>query len=90
MTLTAEEVIRLNKEYTLFEWNMQGGFTPMPIDHAKGVYFWTTDGKRYLDFNSQLMSVNIGHGDERVIRAYLRLATAPPPPAGSTRRCRRP
>ncbi|MFN3704664.1 MAG: aminotransferase class III-fold pyridoxal phosphate-dependent enzyme [Thermoflexales bacterium] len=69
MTLSAEEVIRLNKEYTLFEWSAQGGYVPMPIERAKGVYFWTTDGKRYLDFNSQLMSVNIGHGDERVIKA---------------------
>src|SRR5437867_3033088 len=36
---------------------------------AKGVFFWDVAGKRYFDFNSQLMSVNIGHGDERVIRA---------------------
>ena len=36
---------------------------------AKGVYFWTPDGKRYLDFNSQLMCVNIGHADPRVIKA---------------------
>jgi taurine--2-oxoglutarate transaminase len=74
MSLTAEEVIRLNKEYTLFEWNKQRDFVPMPIERAKGVYFWTTDGKRYLDFNSQLMSVNIGHGDERVIRAICEQA----------------
>jgi taurine--2-oxoglutarate transaminase len=33
------------------------------------VCFFTPDGKRYLDFNSQLMSVNIGHGDRRVIQA---------------------
>jgi taurine--2-oxoglutarate transaminase len=36
---------------------------------AKGIYFWTPEGKRFIDFNSQLMCVNIGHGDERVIRA---------------------
>jgi taurine--2-oxoglutarate transaminase len=74
MGLSAQEVIRLNKDYTLFEWSAQGGFAPTPIDHARGVYFWTTDGKRYLDFNSQLMSVNIGHGDERVIQAICRQA----------------
>ncbi len=67
--LGAEEVIRLNKEYTLFEWSSQAGYSPLPIDHAKGSVFWTTDGRRFLDFNSQLMSVNIGHGDERVITA---------------------
>jgi taurine---2-oxoglutarate transaminase len=69
MSLSTEEVIRLNKEYTMFEWSMQGGYAPWPVDHAKGVYVWDTNGKRYLDFNSQLMSVNIGHGDQRVINA---------------------
>jgi len=42
---------------------------PLVIDRAKGIYFWDADGKRYMDFNSQLMCVNIGHGDERVIKA---------------------
>jgi taurine--2-oxoglutarate transaminase len=36
---------------------------------GKGVYFWDANGKRYFDLNSQLMCVNIGHGDERVIKA---------------------
>jgi len=71
MSLSAEEVVRLNKEYTMFEWSMQGGFTPIPAAKAKGVYFWDTNGKRYLDFNSQLMSVNIGHGNERVKQAII-------------------
>ena len=69
MSLSTEEIIGLNKEYTMFEWSMQGGYAPWPVDHAKGVYVWDTNGKRYLDFNSQLMSVNIGHGDQRVIKA---------------------
>ncbi|MBI3914233.1 MAG: aminotransferase class III-fold pyridoxal phosphate-dependent enzyme [Chloroflexi bacterium] len=69
MPLTADEIIRLNKEYTLFEWNAQAAYQPIPIERAKGVYFWDARGKRYLDFNSQLMNVNIGHGDARVIRA---------------------
>lgn len=69
MALSTDEIVRLNKEYTLFEWNAQGGYQPIPVDHAQGVYFWDTTGKRYLDFNSTLMNVNIGHGDARVIRA---------------------
>jgi len=82
MALSTEEIVRLNKEYTLFEWNPQGGYAPLPIDRASGVYFWDTDGKRYLDFNSQLMSVNIGHGDPRIAAAVTaqmeRLAYANP------------
>ncbi len=68
-TLSAEEVVALSKQYTLYEWSAQSHVDPIPVDHAQGVYFYTPDGKRYLDFNSQLMSVNIGHGDQRVIEA---------------------
>jgi taurine--2-oxoglutarate transaminase len=67
--LSAAEIVRLNKEYTLFEWSAQAAFNPIPVTRAQGVYFWDADGKRYIDFNSQLMNVNIGHGDERVIKA---------------------
>ncbi len=74
MSLSEQEVIQLNKDYTLFEWNAQGGYSPLPIDHAKGVHFWTTGGKRFIDFNSQLMSVNLGHGDARVIKAIQQQA----------------
>jgi len=68
-TLTAEDVVSLAKRHTLFDWSVQSAVDPLPVERAKGVHFWTTDGRRYLDFNSQLMCVNIGHGDERVARA---------------------
>lgn len=74
MTMSNSDMIRLNKEYTLFEWNAQAAFNPIPVARAKGVYFWDAEGKRYIDMNSQLMSVNIGHGDERVIRAIQKQA----------------
>src|SRR5437667_7596976 len=68
-TMTGEEMIALSKKHTLFEWAAQSNVDPIPVARAKGIYFWTPEGKRYIDFNSQLMCVNIGHGDERVIRA---------------------
>ena len=71
MALSAQEIIDKSREYTLFEWSMQGGYTPLTADHAEGVYFWTSDGKRFIDFNSQLMSVNIGHGNKRVKQAIV-------------------
>ncbi len=67
--MTSEEIVALSKKHTLFEWAVQGAVDPIPVARAKGIYFWTPDGKRFIDFNSQLMSVNIGHGDERVIAA---------------------
>ncbi|HUK34932.1 MAG TPA: aminotransferase class III-fold pyridoxal phosphate-dependent enzyme, partial [Vicinamibacterales bacterium] len=76
--MTSEEIIRLAKKHTIFEWSPQGTFDPLPIARAKGVYFWTPEGKRYLDFNSQLMCVNIGHADERVVRAIQEQAAVLP------------
>jgi len=67
--MTGEEMITLAKKHTLYEWSAQSKVDPIPVAKAKGVYFWTPEGKRFLDFNSQLMSVNIGHGDPRVISA---------------------
>jgi len=72
MPLSADEVVELSKRYTLYDWSAQSKILPMPVDHAEGVYFFTTDGTRYLDFNSQLMGVNIGHGDKRVIDAIAK------------------
>jgi taurine--2-oxoglutarate transaminase len=67
--LSAEEIVQLCKRHTIFEWSAQSSVAPLTMAKAKGVFFWDANGKRYLDFNSQLMSVNIGHSDERVIRA---------------------
>jgi taurine--2-oxoglutarate transaminase len=67
--ISGEEIVALSKKHTLFEWSAQSRVDPIPVARAKGIYFWTPDGKRFIDFNSQLMCVNIGHGDERVVRA---------------------
>ncbi len=68
-SMTSEELVALSKQYTLYEWSAQSAVDPIPVERAEGVYFYSPDGKRYLDFNSQLMSVNIGHGDKRVVAA---------------------
>src|SRR6478735_9287465 len=68
---TSEEIVALSREHTFFSWSVQGALDPIAIDHAEGVYLYTPEGRRILDFNSQLMSVNIGHGDRRVIDAIM-------------------
>jgi taurine--2-oxoglutarate transaminase len=68
-TMSDREIVDLCRRHTLFEWSAQGSVDPIPMARSKGVYFWTPEGKRYLDFNSQLMCVNAGHGDERIVRA---------------------
>jgi taurine--2-oxoglutarate transaminase len=72
--MTAEEIVRLSRQHTFFSWSIQGAVDPIAIDHADGVYLFTPDGQRILDFNSQLMSVNIGHGDRRVVDAITEQA----------------
>jgi taurine--2-oxoglutarate transaminase len=73
-SMTSEEIVALSREHTFFSWSIQGAVDPIAIDHAEGVYLYTPEGKRILDFNSQLMSVNIGHGDRRVIDAIAQQA----------------
>ena len=72
--MTSEEIVALARKHTIFEWTAQGAVDPIPVARAKGVYFWTPDGKRYIDFNSQLMCVNIGHSDPRVVKAIAEQA----------------
>lgn len=69
VAMSGEQIVALSRQHTIFEWSAQSKVDPIPVARAKGIYFWTPEGKRYIDFNSQLMCVNIGHGDERVVRA---------------------
>src|SRR6266699_2784243 len=68
-TMTVQQIVDLCRRHTIFEWSAQAAVEPIPVARAKGIYFWTPEGKRFIDFNSQLMCLNIGHGDERVVRA---------------------
>lgn len=67
--LPDNEILPLSKEHVFWTWSAQAKVNPIAIKRAKGVYFWDVDDKRYLDFNSMTMCVNIGHGDERIIKA---------------------
>jgi len=76
--LPDSDILPLSLEHSFWTWSAQGKVAPIPVKTAKGVYFWDVDGKRYLDFNSMTMCVNIGHGDERVINAIIEQARALP------------
>lgn len=67
----AQEIIQDNLDYTLFSWSKQKGIAPIAVKYAKGVYLYDYDGKRYLDFSSGLMNVNIGHGHPRIAQAVM-------------------
>lgn len=67
-----KEIIQDNLDYTLFSWSKQKGINPIAVKYGKGVYLYDYDGKRYIDFSSGLMNVNIGHGDQRITDAVLK------------------
>lgn len=64
-----DNIIKNNLDYTLFSWAKQSGLNPINASHAKGCYIYDRDGKKYIDFSSQLMNVNIGHGNQRITKA---------------------
>ena len=67
--LSSKQIVDMNKEYTFFSWSVQGQIDPIPVVRAEGVYFWDADGKRYLDFASQLVNTNVGHQHPKVVKA---------------------
>jgi taurine--2-oxoglutarate transaminase len=67
-----DQIIKENLDYTLFSWSKQSGLNPINVSHAKGSYVFDRDGKKYLDFSSQLMNVNIGHGNQRITEAVAK------------------
>ena len=72
MAMSTEQMIDLCKKHTMYTWSAGDQVAPLPIARAEGVYLWTTTGQKILDFNSQLMSVLIGHGHPKVIAAMKR------------------
>jgi taurine--2-oxoglutarate transaminase len=66
-----KEIIQDNLDYTLFSWSKQKGIAPIAVKYGEGVYLYDYDGRRYLDFSSGLMNVNIGHGNQRVTHAVM-------------------
>ena len=86
--MNTQEMIDLCKRHTIYTWSAGKDVSPLPIARAEGVYIYTPEGQKILDFNSQLMSVLIGHGHPKVIAAmkkqldelifvYPQTATAP-------------
>jgi len=74
--LSSQGIVDQNREYTFFSWSVQAATNPIPMTAAQGIYFWDADGKRYIDFSSQLMNMNIGHQHPKVIRAIQDQAAA--------------
>lgn len=68
------EILPLALKHNFWTWSAQKKIKPISIKSSSGVYFWDVNGKRYLDFNSMVMCVNIGHGNKHVIEAIVEQA----------------
>lgn len=83
------EVLAMDRAHVFHSWSAQGNLAPLAIARAEGSCFWDFDGKRYLDFSSQLVNVNIGHQHPRVTAAIAeqaaKLATVAPQHANEAR-----
>ena len=66
------EIIQNSMDHTLFSWSKQKGIAPIAVKNAEGIYLYDYDGKRYIDFSSGLMNVNIGHGNQRITQAVIK------------------
>jgi len=73
---------QLDHEHVFHSWSAQDLISPLPIASARGSHFTDYEGKRYLDFTSQLVNVNIGHQHPRLVAAIQeqagRLCTVAP------------
>ncbi|MBS1632249.1 MAG: aminotransferase class III-fold pyridoxal phosphate-dependent enzyme [Bacteroidetes bacterium] len=67
-----QDIVRDNQDYTIFSWSKQKGTNPIAVKYGEGVYLYDYDGKKYIDFSSGLMNINIGHGDQRVTNAVVK------------------
>jgi taurine---2-oxoglutarate transaminase len=85
----AERVLADDRAYLIHSWSVQSALKPLAVAGAEGRYFWDYDGKRYLDFASQLVNVSIGHQHPRVVQAIKDqadvLCTIGPPMANDKR-----
>ncbi len=72
--MDTREMIDACLDHSLYSWSATGAVDPLPIVSAKGVWLYGPSGERMLDFNSQLMSVNIGHSHPKVVQAMKEAA----------------
>ena len=71
-----EQVRRDDRAHVFHSWSAQAQIDPLPIARASGSHFWDYQGKKYLDFSSQLVNVNIGYQHPRLVAAIQEYAAS--------------
>lgn len=65
----ASEAARNDRRHVLHPWSAIDGPAPIVVTRADGAFFHDEDGKRWLDFSSQLVNANVGHQHPKLIAA---------------------
>jgi len=58
-----KQIKEMDRSHVIYSWAAQKNVNPIIMDHAEGIYQWDTDGKKYIDFCSGLLNINIGHNE---------------------------
>jgi len=67
--LSSEWIVDAHRKHVITSWSTQGNVDPMHVVGGEGCWFWDQEGNRYLDFESQLVNLNLGHQHPRLIEA---------------------
>ena len=67
--MNMDELRDLDRRHVVYSWKAQKGVKPIIMDHAEGIYQWDVNGKKYIDFASGLLCINIGHKNRHVLDA---------------------
>ncbi len=70
-TYDAARAYELDRAHVFHSWSAQAEISPMVITRAEGSHVWDGEGRRYLDFSSQLVFTNLGHQHPRIVAAIV-------------------
>jgi taurine--2-oxoglutarate transaminase len=63
-----------DREFVFHSWSAQATLDPIVVAGGSGSWFWDEEGKRYLDFASQLVNLNMGHQHPGIVAAIAEKA----------------
>jgi len=69
-----EDYVSLEKDFVFGTWRYEYTWNPLLIEEGDGCYIADVEGKKYLDFSSQLMCSNLGHRSDKAIGALIEQA----------------
>ncbi|MFQ6089778.1 MAG: aspartate aminotransferase family protein [Candidatus Methanofastidiosia archaeon] len=69
MEVEKEDLVGYEKRHLLKSWSTQGEWTPKLLKDVKGCWLYDFEGKKFLDFSSQLICTNLGHKPPKIVSA---------------------